>query len=167
MTPIANSCLFLIKVNCKYFICLWQSWTAGFWGFFSLFVFSSWLLLGGEVVHYPSGFLRSTFPVVPKMCHFHIHTHPPSPAEYPEVFQSATCFLLIFDSNSELQFDRPHQLLGILFRMQLTQRVNCCTDVWCRKFNDVWFPHSDLLALKIFFVLEPRHASCQFGFVPI
>lgn len=104
-------------------------------GFFPpVFMFSSWLLLGDEkVVHFPSGLLRSAFPIVPKMCHF----TPASPSKHIEVFQSATCFSLIFDSDSELQFDEPHQLLGILFRIQLTQRVNCCTDVWCGKFYDV------------------------------
>lgn len=84
-----------------------------------------------------------------------------------EVSQSATCFSLIFDNDSELQCHDPYQLLGSLFTIQLMQRVNCCT-VWCGEFYDVWFLHSDLLALKIFFVFEPCcFSSCQFGFIPI
>ena len=59
------------------------------------------------------------------------------PPEHTEVFQSATCFLLLFDSDSQLPLDEPHQLLGIPLRMQLTQRVNCYTDVWYGKFYDV------------------------------
>lgn len=102
-------------------------------GIFLLSLFSSWLLLGDKkVVHFPLGLVR-TFPVVPK------RVTPPFPlpqTKRAEVSQGATCFSLIFDNDSELQFDEPHQLLGFCLQY-LMQRVNCSTDVWCRKFYDV------------------------------
>lgn len=104
-----------------------------FFFFFPVFIFSSWVIAGRRDCSFP--FRPSEVSI--SCCAKSEFLSPSLPPKHTEVFQSATCFLLMFDSDSELPFDEPHQLLGISLRMQLTQKVNCYTNVWCGKFYDV------------------------------
>lgn len=90
----------------------------------------------------------------------------PPPPKHAEVFQSATCFLLMFDSHSQLPLDEPHQLLGFHSECSWHRGLTAILMFGVENFMVSVISSFRLLSLKIFwFWASPRELACLAWFL--